>query len=85
MGFAGDCVPTAQSKSEKSIRRSAPRRANKSGFSEILVFRRVGYESEALGHLGSSGVMTFVVNREGVVYQKDLGKTDLLGKGYERI
>ena len=24
----------------------------------------------------SSGVMTFIVNEDGVVYQKDLGKTD---------
>jgi hypothetical protein len=30
----------------------------------------------------SSGVMTFMVNEDGVVYQKDLGKkTDVLGKG----
>jgi len=29
----------------------------------------------------SSGVMTFIVNEDGVVYQKDLGaKTDVLGK-----
>lgn len=29
----------------------------------------------------SSGVMTFVVNQDGVVYQKDLGKkTETLGK-----
>jgi Protein of unknown function (DUF2950) len=29
----------------------------------------------------SSGVMTFIVNQDGVVYQKDLGKkTEALGK-----
>lgn len=30
---------------------------------------------------GSSGIMTFIVNRDGVVYQKELGKgTDELAK-----
>jgi hypothetical protein len=33
-------------------------------------FALVAYPAE----YGNSGVMTFVVNHEGVVYQKDLGK-----------
>jgi hypothetical protein len=34
-----------------------------------------------LAEYRSSGVMTFIVNKEGVVYQKDLGKkTDVLAK-----
>jgi hypothetical protein len=36
MGFAGDCVLTAQSKSEKSIHRGCSKKANKWEFSEIL-------------------------------------------------
>jgi hypothetical protein len=36
----------------------------------ILGFGLVAYPAE----YGSSGVMTFIVNQEGVVYQKDLGK-----------
>ena len=34
----------------------------------------------------SSGVMTFIVNQDGVVYQKDIGwKTDVLAKSHEGI
>jgi hypothetical protein len=33
----------------------------------------------------SSGVMTFIVNQDGVVYQKDLGKeTEALGKAMQQ-
>src|SRR5208282_2259550 len=40
-------------------------------------FAFVAYPAE----YGSSGVMTFIVNEDGVVYQKDLGKkTDALAK-----
>jgi hypothetical protein len=40
-------------------------------------FALVAYPAE----YGSSGVMTFIVNEDGVVYQKDLGKkTDVLAK-----
>jgi hypothetical protein len=37
MRFAGDCLPTAQSESEKSIRRECCKKANKWESSEILV------------------------------------------------
>jgi hypothetical protein len=41
-------------------------------------FAFVAYPAEYM----SSGVMTFIVNEDGVVYQKDLGeKTDVLAKG----
>jgi transcriptional regulator of aromatic amino acid metabolism len=36
----------------------------------IFGFAMVAYPAK----YGSSGIMTFIVNQEGVVYQKDLGK-----------
>jgi hypothetical protein len=36
----------------------------------ILGFGLVAYPAK----YGSSGIMTFIVNQEGVVYQKDLGR-----------
>ncbi len=36
----------------------------------ILGFAMVAYPA----HYGSSGIMTFMVNQNGVVYQKNLGK-----------
>jgi len=36
----------------------------------IFGFGLVAYPAQ----YGSSGIMTFIVNQEGVVYQKDLGK-----------
>jgi len=36
--FACDCVPAAQSKSEKYLRRMWPSKENKSRFSQILAF-----------------------------------------------
>ncbi len=46
----------------------------------ILGFALVAYPAK----YGSSGIMTFIVNQEGVVYQKDLGKdTDKAAKAME--
>jgi hypothetical protein len=43
----------------------------------VTGFAFVAYPAE----YRSSGVMTFIVNQDGVVYQKDLGKkTEALGK-----
>lgn len=36
----------------------------------ILGFALVAYPAE----YGNSGIMTFIVNQEGVIYQKNLGK-----------
>jgi hypothetical protein len=36
----------------------------------ILGFAAIAYPA----HYGNSGIMSFIVNQEGVVYQKDLGK-----------
>ena len=36
----------------------------------ILGFALVAYPAE----YGNSGVMTFILNQEGIIYQKDLGK-----------
>ncbi|HXX81318.1 MAG TPA: DUF2950 domain-containing protein [Thermodesulfovibrionales bacterium] len=47
----------------------------------ILGFAFVAYPAK----YGSSGIMTFIVNQEGVVYQKDLGKdTEKLAKAIKR-
>ena len=61
----------------------------KSGAKSYLVngrltegFAYVAYPAEYM----SSGVMTFIVNQDGVVYQKDLGaKTDVLAKAIKRF
>ncbi len=39
----------------------------------ILGFGLIAYPAK----YGASGIMTFIVNQEGIVYQKDLGKNTL--------
>lgn len=47
----------------------------------IAGFAMIAYPAQ----YGSSGVMTFIVNQQGIVYQKDLGpKTDELAKAIKR-